>query len=111
MEPDELVYFKPFREIQKTSNYLPHWQQPGAAYFITYRLAGAIPASLRSLWESERDAWLQHHPKPWSQKQEMEYHQRFTRQIEHWLDAGHGSCVLRDPARPSNRRGELALVR
>lgn len=31
----------------------------------------------------------------------MEYHRRFSAAMERWLDAGHGSCVLRDPANAS----------
>jgi REP element-mobilizing transposase RayT len=27
----------------------------------------------------------------------LEYAERFTERMEAWLDAGHGSCVLRDP--------------
>ena len=26
----------------------------------------------------------------------MEYHRRFSNRIEQWLDAGHGSCLLRE---------------
>ncbi len=36
-------------------------------------------------------------PEPWSYEIEREYHQRFSGAIEHWLDAGHGSCLLRQP--------------
>ena len=66
-------------------------------YFVTFRLADAVPHNLRTEWESERDAWLRVHPKPWSAEVEREYHNRFSGAIESWLDAGHGSCVLRRP--------------
>ena len=32
---------------------------------------------------------------PWSPETEQEYHKHFSGAIERWLDAGHGSCVLR----------------
>jgi putative transposase len=94
---DELRFFNPYADIRYTENRLPHWQQEGAVYFITFRLADAIPSRLRNQWEAEREAWLRVHPQPWSCEIELEYHQRFSGAIEHWLDAGHGSCLLREP--------------
>jgi len=35
------------------------------------------------------------HSEPWSENVEREYHEKFTAAKEKWLDAGHGSCVLR----------------
>jgi len=40
---------------------------------------------------------MKHHPEPWDEKTETEYHDRFSRQIDDWLDQGSGSCVLKDP--------------
>lgn len=97
MKWDDLKFFNPFAEIIHTANKLPHWQQPGATYFITFRLGDSIPAELRHRWQAEREQWLLHHPKPWSAEVEADYHHRFSQQIDQWLDAGHGSCLLRDP--------------
>src|SRR6201995_2540612 len=97
MEIEQLRFFNPCAKIAQTKNRLPHWQQTGAVYFITFRLADAIPAALRRQLETEREAWLLLHPKPWSAKTEQEYHQRFSAAVERWLDAGHGSCVLQQP--------------
>jgi len=91
---DELRFFNPYAEIRFTANRLPHWQQEGAVYFVTFRLADAVPHNLRTRWESEREAWLRVHRQPWSAEVEREYHKRFSGAIERWLDAGHGSCVL-----------------
>lgn len=91
----ELRFFNPYADIRFTANRLPHWQQEGAVYFVTFRLADAVPHRLRTEWESEREAWLRVHPEPWSAKTEREYHVRFSGAIERWLDAGHGSCFLR----------------
>jgi type I restriction enzyme R subunit len=41
---------------------------------------------------------MKHHPEPWEEETEAEYHDRFSRQIDEWLDQGSGSCVLKDPA-------------
>lgn len=40
---NELRFFNPYADIRQTENRLPHWQQAGAFYFITFRLADAIP--------------------------------------------------------------------
>src|SRR4029077_20019906 len=93
----ELRFFNPYADIRQTQNRLPHWQQSGAVYFVTFRLADAVPIRLRNQWENERDAWLRVHPKPWNVETEREYHRRFSGAIEQWLDAGHGSCLLRRP--------------
>ena len=67
-----------------TRGYLPHYDKAGAFQMITYRLADSLPKDalaqlkeeLKSLPEDARDT---------ARRQ----------QIESWLDAGHGSCVLR----------------
>jgi putative transposase len=96
MTDEQLRFFNPYAGIRHTENRLPHWQQKGAVYFVTFRLADAIPSNLLKQWETERELWLRFHPEPWSQDAEQEYHRRFSGTIERWLDAGHGSCVLRE---------------
>lgn len=91
----DLHFFNPYTDIRFTANRLPHWQQQGAVYFVTFRLADAVPRALRTEWESEREVWLRIHPEPWNAEIEREYHERFLGAIERWLDAGHGSCILR----------------
>ncbi|MFC5457276.1 transposase [Prosthecobacter fluviatilis] len=88
-------FLNPLKDVVKSSNHLPHWEQPGRCYFITFRMADSIPASLRQEWAQERDQWLETHPKPHGPEEIEEYQQRFTTRIERWLDAGHGTCVLR----------------
>jgi putative transposase len=94
----ELRFFNPYAEIRHTENRLPHWQQEAATYFVTFRLADAVPSRLRNQWQDEREAWMRVHPEPWNAEVEREYHQRFSGAIEQWLDAGHGACLLRRPA-------------
>ena len=84
-------------EIRFTRHNLPHWQQPGATYFVTFRLGDSLPADLLATWKTERDAWQRMHPTPLSPAEEQEYHRLFSARIDGWLDAGHGSCALRDP--------------
>jgi REP element-mobilizing transposase RayT len=99
---NELQFFNPYAEIRHSDNVLPHWQQTGAVYFLTFRLADAVPAKLRRQWAQEREAWLRFHPEPWSVEIEQKYHNRFSGVIERWLDAGYGSCAL--------RRGDCAEI-
>ena len=58
----DLRFFNPYANIRFTANRLPHWQQEGAVYFVTFRLADAVPHRLRTEFESEREAWLRVHP-------------------------------------------------
>ncbi len=90
--------FAPDSDIHKHRRNLPHWEQPGATYFITFRLADSIPASLISTWEAELAAWEERHPQPWNVKTTAEFKVLFDERRQDWLDQGHGSCTLRKPA-------------
>jgi putative DNA methylase len=61
--------------------YLPHFDHAGLVQIVTLRLADALPAEL--LEELEKIV---------SKEKDAERRKR----IEAWLDAGHGSCWLRD---------------
>lgn len=80
------------------TNRLPHWQQANGIYFVTFRLADARPGKLLRQWKSERTAWLKRNRPPLSAENEAEYHHLLSLRMEQWLDAGHGSCTLRDRA-------------
>jgi REP element-mobilizing transposase RayT len=92
------TYFNPRAALEVWRNRLPHWDQLGGTYFLTFRLADAVPADLLRRWQAEREDWLRVHPPPLSPELELLYHQRFSAQLDQWLDASHGSCALRDPA-------------
>jgi putative transposase len=93
----ELRFFNPYTDIRHTENRLPHWQQDGAVYFVTFRLADAMPIRLLNQWQNDREAWVRIHPEPWTAQIDRKYHQRFSSAIEQWLDAGYGACLLRRP--------------
>ena len=92
------TYFNPEEGISKHHHHLPHWQQGERWIFLTYRLGNSLPKSKLTVWDEERTNWLNQNPEPWDAKTELEYHQRFTEKIDHWLDQGHGSCLLKNPA-------------
>jgi type I restriction enzyme R subunit len=94
-------FFNPHGEIDVTKNHLPHWQQGKAWVFVTWRLGDSLPKAKLDQWKNERDSWMAHHPEPWDKKTEAEYHERFSHQIDEWLDQGSGSCLLKDPANAS----------
>jgi REP element-mobilizing transposase RayT len=96
MTPAALKFFNPLEEITITGQNLPHWEQAGAAYFLTFRLADALPATLLRTWQHERTQWMLLHPEPWDEATRSEYHKTFPARIDRWLDEGHGSCLLRD---------------
>ncbi len=87
----------PQRPIVQNRGHLPHWEQYGATYFVTFRLADSLPADLLAQWKDERAVWLKLHPQPWDWKTAREYMQKFEEEREHWLDQAHGSCLLRKP--------------
>jgi putative transposase len=96
MRLEEMQFFDPRGDIEFSANRLPHWQQLGGVYFVSFRLGDAIPRMVMDQWLGERAAWLEAHPTPWAEDVEQEYHRRFTGEIERTLDAGHGACGLRD---------------
>ena len=52
------AYFNPLAPIEITAANLPHWRQTGTTYFVTFRLADALPAEQLAVWHAERAAWL-----------------------------------------------------
>jgi type I restriction enzyme R subunit len=91
-------FFDPDKEIEMHVHRLPHWQQGEVFYFVTWRLADSLSQEKLKQLREEKENWLRLHPEPWDEETEEEYHRQFSDRIDQWLDAGEGSCVLRDPA-------------
>jgi len=98
-------FFNPYEDVEIHSRALPHWEQGNVWYHVSFRLADSIPAGRMEQLKDERKRWLIRaqnandgaaNPLNLSAEQRMEYHQLFTRKVEDWLNAGMGSCVLRD---------------
>ena len=90
-------FYNPYGKIDATQNRLPHWQQGETWVFVTWRLGDSLPKTKLDQWNKEQEIWRKHHPEPWDDKTKEEYHERFSRQIDNWLDQGSGSCVLKEP--------------
>ena len=90
------MFYNPWIKLDVSKRNLPHWHQNEALYFVTFRLADSIPQNKLKQWRAERQEWLQTHPEPWPDTVLQEYEDRFPNKFQQWLDAGHGSCCLRD---------------
>ena len=97
MEPSPSPFFDPRREITRHLNRLPHWQQESRLQFVTWHLGDALPVEAHRQLVCERTVWLAHHPEPWAQSNEDEYHRLFSDRLHDWLDVGMGSCLLQHP--------------
>ena len=102
-------YFDPKEEYAVSFGELPHWEQPGATYFVTFRTADSMPQSVLDSWRRERDDWLSHQTKNfaainWCKKRELlpdglkeQFDRIFCHKYELKLDRGLGACPFNDP--------------
>ncbi|MFN0128278.1 MAG: transposase [Verrucomicrobiales bacterium] len=94
---DDPHFYSPYSETLVGRNRLPHWDQQGCTYALTFRLADSVPAPLLRQHRFDENEWRKRNPEPWSPKITREYHQRFTRAIDRWMDQGIGECYLHRP--------------
>lgn len=74
------------RKVFHTRGYLPHLDPECGTQFVTWRLADALPpAAIQEITDH-----IDHLPE--SERKRERY-----RRVEAYLDAGHGSCILRRP--------------
>ena len=99
-------FFDPTQEYSVTYGTLPHWEQSGATYFITYRTNDSIPRDAVELWkrkcEDERSR-LEATTQPWQNFEKLDwdskrdFHRKMSTIMETELDQLHGNCELRQP--------------
>ena len=82
--------------VMATHANLPHWNKAITASFVTFRLADSLPQEKLLRLQESRTAWLAVHPQPWDEATAREYFGNFSEPVQGWLDAGYGSCVLKD---------------
>jgi REP element-mobilizing transposase RayT len=75
-------------------------KREGGSYFITFRLAGTLPANVLQQLKREREEILKHalaakRPLTWQEQEELfRWH---SARVDAYLDASHGDCFLRQP--------------
>ena len=81
--------------VRLTRRRLPHWEVEGGRYFVTVRCADSLPAEIvarlsENHWEMSKT--------PARSAAFVAARREFFRLLEKHLDAGVGSCPLREPA-------------
>lgn len=107
-------FYDPEDDVSITERNLPHWEQEGVTYFITWPTADSLPAPVFRSWLRLRNRWLVGHgidPRSTGWKRALarlpkalrhDFHRVVTAQWNDLLDKGYGQCVL--------KRRELASV-
>jgi len=104
--PPEFRAFDPRGAFRNYERNLPHWRQPGASYFLTFRLWDSLPKAVVDDYRREQDQWQEQlacelaSPHGLSASTEENYEAfliRRYRQMETLMDEAHGSCVFKAP--------------
>jgi REP element-mobilizing transposase RayT len=100
----DTIYFDPTAPAAIRHRNLPHWEQEGKAYFVTFRLFDSIPAKIAKKLKQEREEWLNKNKiKDASDLHKLtiekrtEYYHLFSKRYDELLDNGYGSCILANP--------------
>ena len=97
--------FDPKSELNIYEHCRPHWSQAGAVVFITFRTHDSIPYAVAERWEQDKQEWVRQRcggsETHWSliiptlsEKDQLEFHRKFERCREVFLDTCHGLCLL-----------------
>jgi REP element-mobilizing transposase RayT len=77
------IFFPDLSDVRiRTRGYVPHWERPGATYFVTYRLADSLPRHVLA-------QLLEHHA--------SDPDDAFAMRLDQELDRAHGDAHLSDP--------------
>ncbi|GBD97497.1 MAG TPA: helicase [Nitrospirae bacterium] len=98
---DIIMYFDPYKSVETKQRNLPHWQQKGTSYFVTFRLYDSIPQEVSENIKRQREQWLEANKisnpsevKKLKQHKKIEYFRLFSKRYDDLLNNGHGSCIL-----------------
>ncbi len=86
---------------QYKGNHLPHWENESVIYHVSFRLADSIPEFLVRKWINERNSIIDianHENRLLTQEEIRRLQFLYSDNVEKYLDAGYGSCLLRDEA-------------
>jgi len=77
--------------------FLPHWTKEGGIYSITYRLADSVPQEVIEEWKSEKERIEARAARQQiSLREEADLKRLMSDRVDALLDAGKGSCILRE---------------
>ena len=108
----QFVPFDPEGQLTIYVRNLPHWRQPGAAYFVTFRQDDSIPAAVLAEWLDNRNRWYRAHDidPQWRQSNperldaayaaihkgvRRAFERQQAKMLHAELDTCHGSCVVK----------------
>src|SRR5262245_33758141 len=86
----------PDKPLKVYYRHLPHWRQDGATYFVTFRLMDSLPQDKLNELKAMKAEWERKHPGERSKEAWEEFSRQTMLKVEHWLDQGMGSGVLRN---------------
>ncbi len=105
--PPHFKGFDPNGIVTSYQRHLPHWRQPGATYFVTFRLADSLPQNVVEYLQRLRDEYERRAREPGAKSLREVYERKERTQLENSLDEGHGACVLRDEVNVQIVKGRL----
>jgi REP element-mobilizing transposase RayT len=79
--------------------YLPHWTRDAAWYAVTFRLWDSLPPHVIESWLFERKNIVktaEQMKRPLSKHEEDRLRHLYSEKVERYLDAGFGSCYMKD---------------
>jgi Rad3-related DNA helicase/REP element-mobilizing transposase RayT len=89
-------------EVQiRQGAHLPHWTRQGAIYAVTFRLADSLPQSVLSDYRDRRNALVaaaKRAGRALTPAEADELRKLHSERVDKYLDAGHGSCLIKQDA-------------
>ena len=95
--PGKSIYYDTDLRIYG-GNHLPHWETKAVIYHVSFRLADSIPDYLIKQWINERNNILEiarNSSRIITESEVRRLQFLYSNTVEKYLDAGHGSCLLR----------------
>ena len=99
------IYFDYESVTEQRRRNLPHWDQDGVIYFVTFRLWDSIPNNAIEEITQERIEWRlinkiesETDLRTINFELKKEYYKLFSERIDKLLDNGFGSCILNKPS-------------
>lgn len=74
----------------------PRGTPPGSPETTSPEIAAAMMME-GPLYSEQTAAWKNRHPAPWDEETELEFHRIFSGRVDRWMDAGYGTCLLKEP--------------